>query len=295
MSEREPLFRRGRLREPVGPRTTLHATLRVCNVAVSTGVGLAAAYRVVAGPDGVNILLAFVLGPFVWALVTALCQLPLTLLLRAVINRDNPGALYALLILNAAGVLFVYGGMVQPMQQADEVIAQRRAEAEAKLAQDMAAAQRKADAVEVERGRREEKIRQDDDEMQAWVAGLRAKGRSGPPGTVPPMVQLQDQGDVVRIVLTRTGSTVQIARIKSSADGDGLARCRMFAKDLRYVWRTRAQRLDWNKEYRLVLAPQCAEEFREAPLEFRIGRPREGTGWWTDTAIDDPKSWFEHG
>jgi hypothetical protein len=129
-----------------------------------------------------------------------------------------------------------------------------------------------------------------------FLAARRETGTHGPPGRVPGMLAVQDEGVAVQVELLdtlRPEVPLALARVRPDpAQPGGWSGCPMHAdgsptKYAAYLLRPGAA-------LRFRLAPRCADAFLEAPLEFRVGSWRagaDGPGWWSDSALAVPGGW----
>jgi hypothetical protein len=124
---------------------------------------------------------------------------------------------------------------------------------------------------------------------EAWIAALRQNPDGhGPPGVVPPMLEVVDEGRNVHVTnTTQEWLTVALARVLQDNQREWLA-CPLL---------TVGEHADY---YRFSIGPgrtaqyaplpDCAAGFEGAPLEYRVGDPLPNeTGWWSDTAFAVPK------
>jgi hypothetical protein len=125
-------------------------------------------------------------------------------------------------------------------------------------------------------------------DREAWIAALRQNPNGhGPPGVVPPMLTVIDDGRGVQVTNNaQEWLVVALARV---------------LQDNQRVWRacpllTVGEVSDY---YRFSIGPgktaryaplrDCAAGFDGAPLEYRVGDPLpNATGWWSDTAFAVP-------
>jgi hypothetical protein len=283
MSDGRPagLFSRGRLQEPMGPRLVQHALLKVVGGAVAVCAGIFACYRLIVwartlGELGFGGLIFLVAMPFVFALGVLAYALAVAVPFHLAVKHDSKPAMLVFLALNAVALLVMYAGMVQPIREANEAEARQKAAAAAELEQRRAAQEVKRQA-----------------ELREWLRELQASGAYGPPGAVPPMLKVEDDGLLARVTKLGSGDIpVQLDRIRRAADGSPAVRCPMTVVDrvgVAYQAGTNLFYLFPQKDYVFTAAPKCAEAFKGAPLEFRVGgtHPAYRAGWWTETALKD--------
>jgi hypothetical protein len=123
---------------------------------------------------------------------------------------------------------------------------------------------------------------------EAWITALRQNPDGhGPPGVVPPMLAVVDDGRGVQVTNTsQEWLVVALARV---------------LQDEQDVWRacpllTVGEVSDYyrfsigpGQMARYAPLPDCAAGFEGAPLEYRVGDPvLDATGWWSDTAFEVP-------
>jgi hypothetical protein len=127
-------------------------------------------------------------------------------------------------------------------------------------------------------------------EKLRWIESLKATPRShGPVGTVPPMLEVDDDGVEVHVANRSAKATqVAIARVREDAGAPGGWRgCALFdeSSGSRYhqVW------LPVGARATLRADPRCAEDLAGAPLEYRVGfEANDSEGWWSDSAFTAP-------
>lgn len=126
----------------------------------------------------------------------------------------------------------------------------------------------------------------------AWVKSLQLSINHGPPGTVPPMLKVADDGISVRVQnIAQKKISVALARVRPDASAaDGWNWCGMYTER------------PGRRYYYFSLLPgesatyqpyeNCAEKFRDAPIEYRVGGSGGGMvnhvfeiGWWSDSAF----------
>jgi hypothetical protein len=129
-----------------------------------------------------------------------------------------------------------------------------------------------------------------------FFAARRASGTHGPPGQVPGVLGVQDEGTAVRVELLdtlRPELPLALARVRPDpARPGGWNGCPMRADGSQTKYG--AYLLRPGAALSFTLAPRCAEAFRDAPLEFRLGSWQAGgdsPGWWSDSALAVPEGW----
>lgn len=126
-------------------------------------------------------------------------------------------------------------------------------------------------------------------ERMAWMEKLRASDAHGPPGTVPPMLKADDDG--IKVVVENTtakGLTVALTRvIEQPSAPTGWRGCPMRTSGktggtYHSYWVGPGERITYESD-----AP-CAERFRGAAVEYRVGKDPRDVGWWSDSAFAAP-------
>ncbi len=125
----------------------------------------------------------------------------------------------------------------------------------------------------------------------AWQAALLASGANGPPGTVPPGLRVEPGG--AGVVVTNTTSRqliIALARVREDAKAPGGWRaCAMHTDgSSRGTLRFHSYGLNAGESATFVGFAPCADAFRDAPIEYRVGRRPDDTGWWSDSAFTAP-------
>jgi hypothetical protein len=124
----------------------------------------------------------------------------------------------------------------------------------------------------------------------AWLEGMKADGRHGPPGQVPPQISVQDDGTKVVVAnTTRSGFMVALARVQEDAAAPGgYQACSLVTEGQhsRYhrFWLAAGATASF-----VPLTPQCGERLQGAPLEYRVGEHPDATAFWSDSAFAAPK------
>ena len=139
---------------------------------------------------------------------------------------------------------------------------------------------------------------EDDYGRNRFFDALRRVGNHGPPGQVPAVLRVQDEGIDAEVELLDTLTEqypVALARVLP----DPIARNGWRGCPLRAGGAERAHGaflLRTKSPVHYTLAPSCAAVFRDAPLEYRVGTWKLGSespGWWSDSAISMPEGWPE--
>jgi hypothetical protein len=163
-------------------------------------------------------------------------------------------------------------------------VAENQARLELQQEQSMRAIERAAAGTEDHWGR------------NRFLEALRRAGSHGPPGQVPAVLHVQDDGIAAEVELLDTLADrypVGLARVlPDAAAPQGWRGCPMEAADAprahgAFLLRPRVP-------VRFMLPAACASAFRDAPLEFRVGSWKIGSdspGWWSDSAIAVPGGW----
>jgi hypothetical protein len=129
-----------------------------------------------------------------------------------------------------------------------------------------------------------------------FLAARRDSATHGPPGQVPGVLAVQDDGIALRVELLdslRPELPLALARVRPDpARPGGWSGCPMRAQGAQTKYG--AYLLRPGAALSFTLAPRCAEAFRDAPLEFRVGSWKAGgdsPGWWSDSALAVPEGW----
>jgi hypothetical protein len=127
---------------------------------------------------------------------------------------------------------------------------------------------------------------------ETWRAGLLARGDHGPPGVVPPLLRAEpSDGGVIITNTTQRPLVVALAKVMEAAGAPGGWRaCAMHTDGgsggtLRFY----SVSLNPGAHATFVTIESCPEAFRNAPIEYRVGRYPSETGWWSDSAFAAPK------
>ena len=122
-----------------------------------------------------------------------------------------------------------------------------------------------------------------------WIANLRASDMRGPPGAVPPMLKSDDDGiKVVVENITAKGMTVALTRvIENASAATGWRGCPMRTSGkvggtYHSYWLNSGERATYEAD------ANCAQRFRGAAVEYRVGKDARDTGWWSDSAFAAP-------
>lgn len=123
---------------------------------------------------------------------------------------------------------------------------------------------------------------------EAWIAALRQNPDGhGPPGVVPPMLRVVDDGRGVQVTNT-TGEwlDVALARVLQDNQGEWRACPLLTVGEISDYYRFA---IGPSRTARYSPLPDCAATFDGAPLEYRVGDPaRNAMGWWSDSAFTVP-------
>lgn len=126
-------------------------------------------------------------------------------------------------------------------------------------------------------------------ERLAWIAKLRASDAHGPPGAVPPMLKAEDDG--IRIVvenITSKALTVALTRvIEQPSAPTGWRGCPMRTSG-RVGGTYHSYSLSPGERVTYEPDAPCAEKFRGAAVEYRIGKDQRDIGWWSESAFAAP-------
>jgi hypothetical protein len=125
---------------------------------------------------------------------------------------------------------------------------------------------------------------------EAWIAGLRQNPDAhGPPGVVPPMLTVVDDGSGVQVTnTTQEWLVVALARVLQDNQGDWRACPLLTVGEISDYYRFS---IGPGRTARYAPLPDCAAGFEGAPLEYRVGDPLpNSTGWWSDSAFATPKA-----
>jgi hypothetical protein len=123
---------------------------------------------------------------------------------------------------------------------------------------------------------------------EAWIAALRQNPNGhGPPGVVPPMLLVSDDGSGAEVTnTTDEWLTVALARVFMGSQGVWLACPLLTVGEHSSYYRFS---IGPGQTARYALRSDCASAFVDAPLEYRVGDPvRDTTGWWSDTLFEVP-------
>jgi hypothetical protein len=124
---------------------------------------------------------------------------------------------------------------------------------------------------------------------EAWIAALRQSPNGhGPPGVVPPMLEVVDDGRGVQVTnITQEWLTIALARVQQDDQGHWHACPLLTVGEVSDYYRFS---IGPGGSARYAPLPDCAAAFAGAPLEYRVGDPLPNrTGWWSDTAFAVPK------
>lgn len=168
------------------------------------------------------------------------------------------------LAIDIAAVVFVLFGYVIPEYRAD---VQQKTEERARVVR--LRAEDEADKIE----------------FNAWLAAMKQSTNHGPPGEVPPMLTVKDDGTTVRVQNNLDHSiNVALARVREDSNSPGGWKgCGLYTDD------------GGGRKYSWVIAPkqsityvtwqECGAAYRDAPIEYRVGKRPPESGWWSDSAF----------
>jgi hypothetical protein len=123
---------------------------------------------------------------------------------------------------------------------------------------------------------------------EAWIAALRRNPDShGPPGVVPPMLSVVDDGRGAAVTNnTMEWLTVALARVQQNNQGQWFACALLTVGENSDYYRFS---IGPGRTARYAPLPDCAAGFEGAPLEYRVGDPfQDKVGYWSDTAFAVP-------
>jgi hypothetical protein len=128
---------------------------------------------------------------------------------------------------------------------------------------------------------------------EAWIAALRQNPDAhGPPGVVPPMLRVVDDGRGVEATNTRQEwLMVALARVREDNQGVWQACPLLTVGEVSDYYRFA---IGPGETARYAPLPDCAAAFDGAPLEYRVGDPFQNpaAGWWSDSAFAAPNGWL---
>lgn len=191
-----------------------------------------------------------------------------------------------LMAINGVALLAIGVGLLAPIQQGLAAKAQERQQANQRLKQ---ARPMPVDASSSTLP----------DWHQSWKERMHRTGTHDAPGVVPPMLTVEDGGRTVLISNSHTQALhVALARVRlSEGDADAWEGCRLVPPvgkgGRRYIenW-GRQQRVSYRiepgKMMLFELHPDCAADYADAPIEYRVGVYADRDGWWSDSALAEP-------
>lgn len=147
------------------------------------------------------------------------------------------------------------------------------------------------DALRQERVAAQHQVEIDSDKRYAaWVEQLKISTNHGPPGAVPPMLKVEDDGTTIQVQnLAEKRVSLALGRVRQDPTApDGWKWCGAYAD--RPPSRPSAVDLNPGEMAIFRLYENCAEEFKSAPIEYRVGGWRwinssDEIGWWSDSAF----------
>lgn len=172
------------------------------------------------------------------------------------------------LMVDIAGLVFWLVGFVIPREYEDY---KRKAEEHART--EKAVTEKRTDQIE----------------FNAWLENLKKTGQHAPPGVVPPMLTVEDNGTTVKVTNIHDKEiVVALARVRQDpAAPGGWKGCGMYegARGSRFYFIYLGPRKS------LMYTPweECAGNFVNAPIEYRIGQRPPEIGWWSDSAFAKPE------
>jgi hypothetical protein len=121
---------------------------------------------------------------------------------------------------------------------------------------------------------------------EAWIESLKSTAH-GPPGEVPPMLAVADEGvGVVVTNLSTTWNAVALAKVRPDATAaGGWQGCAMYSETDQGYYR---YSIGPRQSMRFRLDPACASAFASAAIEYRVGDDQRDAGWWSDSAFATP-------
>jgi hypothetical protein len=124
---------------------------------------------------------------------------------------------------------------------------------------------------------------------EAWVAALRqSPDAHGPPGVVPPMLTVVDDGRDAHVTNnTQEWLTVALARVMPDGQGEWRACALLTVGEHSAYYRFS---IGPGRTTQYAPLPDCAAGFEGAPLEYRVGDPfQDEVGFWSDSAFAAPE------
>jgi hypothetical protein len=129
--------------------------------------------------------------------------------------------------------------------------------------------------------------------FNAWLENMKKTGQHGPPGVVPPMLSVQDQGTTVKVMnILDKEIVITLARVRQDPTAPGGWKgCGMYTDS--------PPGMGGGRFYHYTLSPKdhltfsthenCASAFLETPIEYRVGRRAGDIGWWSNSAFAKPE------
>ena len=160
------------------------------------------------------------------------------------------------------------------------------------------------DREERERQVRQERQRVEERERDQYhaqrreegVAKIRRLGRFAEPGVLPPDFLVQDHGTAVKVIYRgEKGTVISLSRVLPDSDSPGGWKgCALWTGGVHGHGRYYGHFIDPGMSLSFSMYDGCVEEFRDAPLEFRVGEPTmEGEAgeraWWSSSAFAMPE------
>jgi hypothetical protein len=132
---------------------------------------------------------------------------------------------------------------------------------------------------------------------QNWRERMHRTGAHAAPGVVPPMLTVEDKGGTV-LISHHHGRALYVALARVRLSGTGAwAGCRLVPPvdkwGRRYIenWGNQLRvsyHIKPGKMIRFELHPDCAVDYADAPIEYRVGVYADRDGWWSDSALAEP-------
>lgn len=147
------------------------------------------------------------------------------------------------------------------------------------------------DALRQERVAAQHQVEIDSDKRYAaWVEQLKLSTNHGSPGVVPPMLKVEDNGASIQVQnFAEKRVSLALGRVRQDPTAPGgWKRCGAYVD--RPHSRPSGVSLNPGEMATYRLYENCAEEFKSAPIEYRVGGRRgmyssDEIGWWSDSAF----------
>jgi hypothetical protein len=138
--------------------------------------------------------------------------------------------------------------------------------------------------------------RRQEERLEAGMQAMRASNRFAPPGVAPPDFEVVDDGATVRVTYHGTeSSSISLARVMEDATQPGGWRgCALWTAGKIGGGRYYSHFVESGMTLTFNMYDDCIAEFRDAPLEFRVGHPELGgergaRAWWSESAFARPE------